>query len=101
MKFLVEHCEPMVNDDADMFKHTISTIINPIVNSGRTKLTRSKHKEVSGSKFCDEASVASLGTTSPDWMTCNGSGDDNQPSKAGVVGAAKPLIYLRRKHDDM
>ena len=90
MKFLLDHCEPMVSDDAQMFKRTVCTIMDPIVNESKRNSTRSKDKEVSGSQFGDEASVASLIATSQHRMTCNGSGDDNQPSTAGVAGAVKP-----------
>ena len=79
VRFLVDHCEPMVKDNSDLFKTTISTLMKPMISHPPCHSTDN-----------EEASIDSSSILSQDELTCNGGGVDNQPSKAGVARAVKP-----------
>ena len=78
VRFLIDHCEPMVKDNAGLFKTTISTLINLMIYApGSNKMTICTDKEISETGCCEELPIDSSSTSSEDTKTCNGGGVDN------------------------
>ena len=83
VKFLVNHSEAMVHDDPKLYKTTIRSLLNPLLNKGSKPAKNQK-------SIVDEENPSGKKIMSINRVTCNGSGNDNHAARHGVAMAVKP-----------
>ena len=88
VRFLVNHSEAMIDDDPDLYKKTISTLLNPLIKNSKKDTSEScpRNKKLTEEKEDRDDRKIRSGSG----VTCNGGGNDNHAEKRGVARAVKP-----------